>query len=71
MKILQVHEDLNIEYISFFMSVTRLIGDTHKRYWISEYSKLPIPLPPRNEQDRIVASIKSLYALLDTIKESL
>ena len=71
MKILQVHEDLNIEYVSFFMSVTRLIGDTHKRYWISEYSKLPIPLPPRNEQDRIVASIKSLYALLDTIKESL
>ena len=71
MKILQVHEGLNIEYVSFFMSVTRLIGDTHKRYWISEYSKLPIPLPPRNEQDRIVASIKSLYALLDTIKESL
>ena len=71
MKILQVHEDLNIEYVSFFMSVTRLIGDTHKRYWISEYSKLPIPLPPRNEQDRIVASIKSLYALLDTIKEDL
>lgn len=71
MKILQVHEDLNIEYVSFFMSATRLIGDTHKRYWISEYSKLPIPLPPRNEQDRIVASIKSLYALLDTIKESL
>ena len=71
MKILQVHEDLNIEYVSFFMSATRLIGDTHKRYWISEYSKLPIPLPPRNEQDQIVASIKSLYALLDTIKESL
>lgn len=71
MKILQVHEDLNIEYVSLFMSATRLIGDTHKRYWISEYSKLPIPLPPRNEQDRIVASIKSLYALLDTIKESL
>ena len=71
MKILQVHEDLNKEYVSFFMSVTRLIGDTHKRYWISEYSKLPIPLPPRNEQDRIVASIKSLYTLLDTIKEGL
>ena len=71
MKILQVHEDLNIEYVSFFMSVTRLIGDTHKRYWISEYSKLPIPLPPRNEQDRIVDSIKSLYGLLDTINESL
>ena len=71
MKILRVHEDLNIEYVSFFMSVTRLIGDTHKRYWISEYSKLSIPLPPKNEQDRIVDSIKSLYGLLDTINESL
>ena len=71
MKILRVHKDLNIEYVSFFMSVTRLIGDTHKRYWISEYSKLSIPLPPKNEQDRIVDSIKSLYGLLDTINESL
>ncbi len=39
MKILQVKEDINIEYIAMFMSITRLIGDTHKRYWISEYSK--------------------------------
>lgn len=38
MKILQVKEDINIEYIAMFMSITRLIGDTHKRYWISEYS---------------------------------
>lgn len=36
MKILQVKEDINIEYIAMFMSITRLIGDTHKRYWISE-----------------------------------
>lgn len=71
MKILRVHKDLNLEYVSFFMSVTRLIGDTHKRHWISEYSKLSIPLPPKNEQDRIVDSIKSLYGLLDTINESL
>ena len=40
MKILQVKEDINIEYIAMFMSITRLIGDTHKRYWISEYSKI-------------------------------
>ena len=39
MKILQVRTGIEIEYVSMFMSVTRLIGDTHKRYWISEYSK--------------------------------
>mgnify|MGYP006967345250 FL=1 len=40
MKILQVRTDIEIEYVSIFMSITRLISDTHKRYWISEYSKL-------------------------------
>lgn len=71
MKILQVHKDVNIEYVSMYMSITRLAGDTHKRYWISEYSKLPIPLPPRKEQDRIVIKVKSLYGILDAILESL
>ncbi len=71
MKILQVHKDVNIEYVSMYMSITRLAGDTHKRYWISEYSKLPIPLPPRKEQDRIVIKIKNLYGILDAILESL
>ena len=71
MKILQVHKDVNIEYVSMYMSITRLAGDTHKRYWISEYSKLPISLPPRKEQDRIVIKVKSLYGILDAILESL
>ena len=71
MKILHVKEDVNIQYVCHFMSVTRLIGDTHKRYWISEYSKLVIPLPPLNEQKRIVARIEELFAVLDGIKESL
>ena len=71
MKILQVHKDVNIEYVSMYMSITRLAGDTHKRYWISEYSKLPILLPPRKEQDRIVIKVKDLYGILDAILESL
>ena len=40
MKILKVAADIEIEYVAMFMNITRLIGDTHKRYWISEYSKL-------------------------------
>ena len=71
MKILQVHRDVNIEYVSMYMSITRLAGDSHKRYWISGYSKLPIPLPPRKEQDRIVIKVKNLYGILDAILESL
>ena len=71
MKILQAKEDINIEYIAMFMSITRLIGDTHKRYWISEYSKIEIPIPPKNEQDRIVKKVRLLLGRLDEIMENL
>lgn len=71
MKILQVKENINIEYIAMFMSLTRLIGDTHKRYWISEYSKIEIPIPPKNEQDRIVKKVRLLLNRLGTITENL
>ena len=49
------------------MNTTRIIGDTHKRYWISEYSKLTIPIPPKAEQKRIVDTIHTAFAKLDTI----
>lgn len=71
MKILHVKEGINIKYVAYFMSVTRLIGDTHKRYWISEYSKVNIPLPPKAEQDRIVTQIERLMCSLDSITETL
>ena len=71
MKILHVNDGINIKYVAYFMSITRLIGDTHKRYWISEYSKVNIPLPPKAEQDRIVTQIERLMCSLDFIAETL
>ena len=71
MKILHVNEDVNIQYVCWFMSITRLVGDTHKRYWISEYSKLHIPIPPRNEQDRIINKVNKLFQILDNISAEL
>ena len=71
MKILKVAEDIEIEYVAMFMSITRLIGDTHKRYWISEYSKLYIPIPPKEEQKRIINAVKAMFEKLDVIMESL
>ncbi|WP_373161716.1 restriction endonuclease subunit S [Bacteroides uniformis] len=71
MKILQVNKEIEIEYVAIFMCITRLIGDTHKRYWISEYSKLPIPIPPREEQKRIIDTVHKMSAQFDTITESL
>ena len=71
MKILQVHYGVKVEYVSLFMSITRLVGDTHKRYWISEYSKLEIPIPPQEEQKRIIGKVRLLFEVLDVIEESL
>ena len=70
-KILQVKKGIEIEFVAMFMSITRLIGDTHKRYWISEYSKLIIPVPPHAEQKRIIDAAYKAFAKLDTIMESL
>ena len=71
MKILKVVEDIEIEYVAMFMNITRLIGDTHKRYWISEYSKLYIPIPPKEEQKRIINAANAMFEELDAIMESL
>lgn len=71
MKILHVKHGVNIKYIYYFMSITRLVGKTHKRYWISEYSKLDIPLSPYNEQCRIVDAIEHINNRIDDIAEAL
>ena len=71
MKILSVKEGINIQYVAAFMSITRLIGETHKRYWISEYSKLPIPLPPIAEQTRVIEAIQLFTSNLDSIQRNL
>ena len=71
MKILKIYKEIEIDYVAMFMSITRLVGNTHKRYWISEYSKLEIPLPPKAEQKRIVHAVHDIFAQLDMIMDGL
>ncbi len=71
MKILKVAYNIEIEYVAMFMNITQLIGDTHKRYWISEYSKLYIPIPPIEEQKRIINAVNAIFEKLDAIMEGL
>lgn len=70
LKILTVSNGINPEYVAAFMSITRLLGDSHKRMWISEYSKIEIPIPPSEEQNRIVAKIKKIQDLINNIKSN-
>ena len=57
MKILHVQtsNNCNIKYVYEQMQLIKfMLGDEHKRYWISEYSKEKIPFPPIKEQEKIV-----------------
>ena len=68
MKILHAKKDVaDIKYLFYLMKTIRLNHVTHKRYWISEYSKIEIPLPPPAEQKKIVARLEGL---LRKIKEA-
>jgi type I restriction enzyme S subunit len=62
---------VNIKFVFWYMQTIRVNADTHKRYWISHYSRLPILLPPLLEQQRIVARIEELFSSLDKGIESL
>ncbi len=72
MKILSPKSPLvNIKYVFYLMQTIHASIDTHKRYWISEYSKLKIPLAPFNEQESIVSKIEELFSDLDNGIENL
>jgi type I restriction enzyme S subunit len=66
MKILPARtEEVNIKYVYYLMQTVHIKSETHKRYWISEYSKVVIPFAPFHEQKRIVEKIEKLFSELD------
>jgi len=72
MKILHVvSPELNIKFLFYRMQLIRHNATTHKRYWISDYSKNIVELPPLPEQQRIVAKIDALFSELDKGVETL
>jgi type I restriction enzyme S subunit len=58
-------EMVNLKYVYYFMETLRMNVDTHKRYWISVGSKIDIPLPPYEEQIRIVSKIEQVFSELE------
>jgi len=66
MKILHPRRDLvDAKYVFYKMQTIDFPTTQHKRYWISKYSQIEIPLPPLSEQKRIVAKIEKLFAKID------
>ena len=82
MKILKpVKEKADLRYLYYKMHTISVDTDLHKRYWISKYSQLQIPLPPLEQQKKIAAILdaadayrqktKALIAKYDELTQSL
>lgn len=57
---------VNMQFVYYAMQVNQVRSDTHKRYWISVFSKKKFLLPPLVEQQAIVKKIEELFSSLDS-----
>ena len=72
MKILHINKDLVLpKYIYYRIQIIQFDHNTHKRYWIQQYSKIRVSIPPIPEQERIIARIEELFSQLDAGVETL
>ena len=70
MKILSVNSEIaDLKYLFYKMQTIQFDSANHKRYWISEYSKIKLDLPTLAEQQRIVNRIETMFAKLDQAQE--
>ena len=71
MKILKAREGINIKYIYYAMKNIKFDNQLHKRYWISEYSKIKLLLPDIKMQEKIVKELDLINKLLDYKKKQI
>ena len=72
MKILTANAELVLpKFIYYRMQTIQFEHGTHKRYWIQQYSKIRVKIPPISEQERIVSRIEELLSQLDSGVETL
>jgi len=62
-------EKADIKFLFYMMKQIEFSTGTHKRYWISQYSKIKIPLPPLNFQKKIVTEIENCQKMIDDDKK--
>lgn len=70
MKILRAKQNIiDIRFAYFIMQHIDFKINEHKRFWISEYSKIKIPLPPLAVQHQIVEAIEQEQQLVNANKQ--
>ena len=76
-KLLDIDQNVNEEYILNVINLHRKalrenkVGSAIPHLNKKLFKAISAPLPPYNEQIRIVEAIKSIFNILDVIKESL
>ena len=61
MKILKAKKELaDVRFVYYMMQKINFDASRHKRYWISQYSKIKIPLPSLRVQKQIVEELENL-----------
>ena len=69
MKILRADKTkADARFLFQIMKTIKFRHDDHKRYWISEFSKIKIPLPPLEVQKEIVEQIEVKQSAIDHAK---
>ena len=61
-------EKFNIKFIFYALKNINFQPRQHKRFWISQYSKFKIPLPPIEVQKEIVAEIEKEKSHIESYK---
>ncbi|MBE6460215.1 MAG: methyltransferase domain-containing protein [Alphaproteobacteria bacterium] len=59
----------DIRYLYQIIKTIKFNAETHKRYWISEYSNIEIPLPPLDVQQQIVDEIENKQSAINHARE--
>ncbi len=67
MKILSCNPNMNIKFYYYLLQSLDYDASTHKRYWISEFAPMVVPVPPKDEQDKIVEIVEQLLNLINQI----
>lgn len=62
---------VNFRYVYHFTKTILYAPQDHARQWISNYSQFDIPVPPIEEQNRIVSILDKFDALTTDISEGL
>ena len=68
MKILMPNGKADIKFLYYLMQIIYHRSDTHKRYWISEYSKIKITIPPLEIQKEIVSILDTKFKSMEEIE---